>query len=92
MTTLLVQNAHILATMDDHRRENTDGGLFIRDEFIEQIGTTPELLKMAADFFALNLNCIDYAGVLHDLVATAVFPAPVKANYTVVGGKSEKVN
>ena len=41
----------------------------------------------AADFFAINLNRIDYAGALHDPVAAVVFAAPVKADYTVVGGK-----
>ncbi|MBT3389455.1 MAG: 8-oxoguanine deaminase [Chloroflexi bacterium] len=41
----------------------------------------------AADFFAINLNRIDYAGGLHDPVASVVFNSPVKADYTVVGGK-----
>jgi cytosine/adenosine deaminase-related metal-dependent hydrolase len=40
-----------------------------------------------ADFFAINLNRLDYAGALHDPVAAVVFCAPVKADYTVVGGK-----
>jgi cytosine/adenosine deaminase-related metal-dependent hydrolase len=40
-----------------------------------------------ADFFAINLNCLDYAGALHDPVAAAVFCQPVKTDYTVVGGK-----
>ena len=41
----------------------------------------------AADFTAINLNRIDYAGALHDPVAAAVFCAPIKVDYTVVGGK-----
>jgi cytosine/adenosine deaminase-related metal-dependent hydrolase len=41
----------------------------------------------AADFFAINLNKIDYAGALHDPVSAVVFCAPVKADYTFVGGK-----
>jgi cytosine/adenosine deaminase-related metal-dependent hydrolase len=40
-----------------------------------------------ADLFAINLNRLDYAGALHDPVAAAVFCQPVKADYTVVGGK-----
>ncbi|NOY97608.1 MAG: 8-oxoguanine deaminase [Chloroflexi bacterium] len=40
-----------------------------------------------ADFFAIDLNCLDYAGALHDPVAATIFVQPVKANYTVVGGK-----
>ncbi len=41
----------------------------------------------AADFTAINLNRIDYAGALHDPVAAVIFCAPVKVDYTVVGGK-----
>ena len=41
----------------------------------------------AGDFTAINLNRIDYAGALHDPVAAVVFCAPVKVDYTVVGGK-----
>lgn len=40
-----------------------------------------------ADFFAINLNRLDFAGAMHDPVAALVFCAPVKADYTVVGGK-----
>ena len=40
-----------------------------------------------ADFFAVDLNTIDFAGGRHDPVAALVFCAPVKTNYTVVGGK-----
>jgi cytosine/adenosine deaminase-related metal-dependent hydrolase len=43
MSTLLIKNAVTLVTMDDHRREISGGGLFIRDGFIEQIGLTNEL-------------------------------------------------
>jgi 8-oxoguanine deaminase len=40
-----------------------------------------------ADFFAIHLKHLDYAGALHDPVAAAVFCQPVKADFTVVGGK-----
>ncbi|KAF0106715.1 MAG: hydroxyatrazine ethylaminohydrolase [Anaerolineaceae bacterium] len=40
-----------------------------------------------ADFFAINLNRLDYAGALHDPVAAAVFCQPVRADYTFVGGR-----
>ncbi len=39
-----------------------------------------------ADFFAVNLNRIGYAG-MHDPVAAVVFGQPVKVDYTVVNGK-----
>jgi len=40
-----------------------------------------------ADFMAINLNRLGYAGALHDPVAAAVFCAPVAADYVLVGGK-----
>src|SRR5262245_25431140 len=50
MTTLLIKNAYIV-TMDDHQREIPDGGLFIRDGFIEHVGTTGPMSELpeAAD-------------------------------------------
>jgi cytosine/adenosine deaminase-related metal-dependent hydrolase len=41
-----------------------------------------------ADFFAINLDRLDYAGALHDPVAATVFCHPVRADYTFVGGKA----
>ena len=43
MSTLLVKNAQLLITMDAGRREIADGGLFVRDNVIEQVGPTSEL-------------------------------------------------
>ena len=40
-----------------------------------------------ADFIAINLNHLEYAGALHDPLAAALFCAPVKVDYTIVGGK-----
>jgi len=40
-----------------------------------------------ADFFALDLNQIEFAGGLHDPVAAALLCAPVQTAYTVVHGK-----
>lgn len=40
-----------------------------------------------ADFFAIHLERLDYAGALHDPVAAAVFCQPVRVDYTAVGGK-----
>lgn len=54
MTTLLVRNTTLLATMDDHRREIPLGGLFIRDGFIEQVGPTQELPNEADEILDLN--------------------------------------
>jgi 8-oxoguanine deaminase len=41
-----------------------------------------------ADFFAINLNRLDYAGgAVHDPVSSLVFCQPRQVDYTVVGGK-----
>jgi cytosine/adenosine deaminase-related metal-dependent hydrolase len=40
-----------------------------------------------ADFFAVNLNRLEFAGALHDPVSALVFCQPIKVDYTVVGGK-----
>ena len=43
MGTLLVRHADLLVTMDGARRRLPDGGLFVRDNVIEAVGSTPEL-------------------------------------------------
>jgi cytosine/adenosine deaminase-related metal-dependent hydrolase len=53
MTTLLVKNAYVV-TMDDHQREIPDGGLFIRDGFIEQVGQTASLPSGADEVLDLS--------------------------------------
>jgi len=40
-----------------------------------------------ADFFALDLRQLEYAGALHDPVAAAIFCAPQPADYTVINGR-----
>jgi cytosine/adenosine deaminase-related metal-dependent hydrolase len=40
-----------------------------------------------ADFFALDMRQLDYAGAQHDPVAAVVFCAPRSAAYTVVNGR-----
>lgn len=53
MATLLVKHAH-LVTMDDHQREIPDGGLFVRDGFIEQVGSSGELPASADEVLDLQ--------------------------------------
>src|SRR6266511_5403645 len=53
MTTLLVKNAYIV-TMDDRQWEIPDGGLFIRDGFLNQVGKTSELPQSADEVLDLN--------------------------------------
>ncbi|MFQ5617191.1 MAG: 8-oxoguanine deaminase [Anaerolineales bacterium] len=54
MPTLLVKNTTLLATFDDQRREIPNGGLFIRDGFIEQVGPTGELPETADEILDLS--------------------------------------
>lgn len=43
MTTLLIKNADVVITLDDRGRKIRNGGLFVRDHLIEQVGPTAEL-------------------------------------------------
>ena len=43
MSTLLVQHATLLVTMDSQRHKIADGGIFVRDNVIEAVGPTNEL-------------------------------------------------
>ena len=43
MSTLLVKNATLVATMDDENREIEGGGVFVRDNIIEAVGSTVNL-------------------------------------------------
>ena len=43
MSTLLLKNAKLLITMDSQRRQIENGGLFVRDSVIEQVGPSAEL-------------------------------------------------
>jgi cytosine/adenosine deaminase-related metal-dependent hydrolase len=54
MSTLLVRNASLLATFDDQEREIVDGGLFIKDGFIEKVGPTSELPDSADEVLDLS--------------------------------------
>lgn len=54
MTTLLVKNARLMATMDANRRELTQAGLFIEDGFIRQVGTSNELPAQADEVLDLS--------------------------------------
>ncbi len=49
MTTLLVKNIGTLVTMDDQRREISNGAIFIRDHVIEAVGTLDDMPQQHAD-------------------------------------------
>lgn len=52
--TILIKNATLLVTMDGHRREIRDGGLFARNGFIEQIGPSADLPETADEVLDLS--------------------------------------
>ncbi len=47
MSTLLIKNIHTLVTMDSQRRELHDAALFIKDGFIQSVGTLAEMPSQA---------------------------------------------
>ena len=53
MPTLLIKNAYIV-TMDDHQREIPEGGLFIRNGLIEEVGPMSELPTTADEVLDLK--------------------------------------
>ena len=67
MPTLLVKNAHVLATMDDRGSEIAGGGFFARDGVIEVVGPSAELPKSA--------------DVVLDLSGHAVIPGLVNTHH-----------
>ena len=54
MSTLLVKNARLLATMDGARREISSGGMFIEDGFIKQVGKSEQLPDSADEVLDLS--------------------------------------
>lgn len=48
MSSLVVKNAHLLATMNSDQQEISNGGLYIEDGFIKQVGISDEL-PLSAD-------------------------------------------
>lgn len=65
MPTLLVKNIHTLVTMDDERREIRHGALLVRDNIIEQVGTTAELPNTADQVLDLEDKHIVLPGLVN---------------------------
>jgi cytosine/adenosine deaminase-related metal-dependent hydrolase len=82
MTTLLAKNAHILVTMDGHRREIPGGGLFVRDGFIEQVGPVEALPAEADDSLDLSGHVV-FPGLInthHHFYQTLTRAVPAAQN------------
>jgi 8-oxoguanine deaminase len=54
VTTLLICHASVLVTMDEQRREIPDAGIFVRDGWIEQVGSSDELPQQADEILDLS--------------------------------------
>lgn len=65
MSTLLVKNIHTLVTMDATRREISDGAILVRDNVIEQVGTTAELPPSADQVLDLKGRHVIMPGLVN---------------------------
>ncbi|MEA5470870.1 8-oxoguanine deaminase [Spirulina sp. 06S082] len=65
MPTLLVKNIHTLVTMDGDRREIRHGALLVRDNVIEQVGSTSELPETADEILDLGDRAIVLPGLIN---------------------------
>lgn len=65
MPTLLVKNIHTLVTMDDQRREIRQGALFVRDQVVEQVGTTADLPDTADEVLDLEDRHVVLPGLVN---------------------------
>lgn len=65
MSTLLVKNSHTLVTMDEARREIVNGAIFVRDNIIEQVGTTAELPETADEVVDLKGRHVVLPGLVN---------------------------
>lgn len=54
MSTLLIKNVEMLVTMDDQRRELKHASLYIKDGFIQAIGTVEDLPQTADEILDLS--------------------------------------
>jgi 8-oxoguanine deaminase len=65
MPTLLLKNIHTLVTMDAARREIQNAALFVRDQIIEQVGTTSELPQTADQVLDLRGRYLVLPGLVN---------------------------
>ena len=84
MSTMLVKNARVLATMDHGRREIADGGMYIKDGFIIQVGKTADLPQEADEVLDLHGHVVlpGFINTHHHFyqTLTRVVPAVQNAN------------
>ena len=88
MSTLLVKNAHTLVTMNERREEIDGGGLFVRDNVIEQVGPTSDLPSSADDILDLKGRHVVLPGLVnthHHFFQTLTRAVPAAQNSDLFG-------
>ena len=88
MNTLLIKNAHTLVTMDEDRTEIPSGGLFIRDNVIEQVAPTGELPSSADTVLDLQGRHVVLPGLVnthHHFFQTLTRAVPAAQNSDLFG-------
>ncbi|XQQ04986.1 MAG: 8-oxoguanine deaminase [Leptolyngbya sp. IPPAS B-1204] len=83
MSTLLVKNIHTLVTMDATRREIRNGALLVRDNRIEQVGTTLALPQTADEVLDLQDRFVVLPGLVnthHHFYQTLTRAVPAAQN------------
>lgn len=65
MATLLVKNIHTLVTLNSARQEIRNGALLVRDNVIEQVGTTEELPATADEVLDLQGRYLVLPGLVN---------------------------
>ncbi len=84
MGTLLVKNIHTLVTMDATRREIPNGAILVRDNVIEQVGTTAELPSTADEVLDMRGHHVVMPGLVnthHHLYQSLTRVIPLAQNY-----------
>ncbi|HEY9762279.1 MAG TPA: 8-oxoguanine deaminase [Trichocoleus sp.] len=88
MPTLLVKNIHTLVTMDEQRREIRQGALFVRDNVIEEVGTTADLPQSADEVLDLQDRSVVLPGLVnthHHFFQTLTRAVPAAQNSELFG-------
>lgn len=83
MTITLIKNARLLLTMDEQRREISDGALLIQDNIIRWVGTTTELETMPTDQIldGLTIEATVEPSVIIDAKDKLVMPGMVNTHH-----------
>lgn len=80
--TLLIKNIDFLLTMDGHHREIQNGGLFIRNGFIEQVGFSSDLPQTADEIYDFSGHVVlpGFINTHHHFYQTLTRAVPAAQN------------